>query len=92
MLKRIKALHHVQSVENLVSIIPSRDLPPKLTVNSQTVCSALSAMDKDCATSPDRAVVRWLLLVVNFEHKVHEDFSGLALLTKVVQKLAAGEF
>ena len=49
-------------------------------------------MDKDSATGPDRAGVRWLLLVANSEHRVHPDFSGLELLTLVVKKLAAGDF
>ena len=49
-------------------------------------------MDKDSATGPDRAGVRWLLLVANTELRVHPDFSGLEILTSVVQNLAAGDF
>ena len=49
-------------------------------------------MDKDSATGPEKAGVRWLLLVANTELRVHPDLSGLEILTSVVQKLAAGEF
>ena len=49
-------------------------------------------MNKDSATGPDRAGVRWLLLVANTELRVHPDFSRLDILTSVVMKLAAGDF
>lgn len=65
---------------------------PKPCVSVDTVRSALSAMEKDSATGQYRAGVRWLLLVANSEHRFHPNLSGLELLAKVVQNLAAGEF
>lgn len=92
MLDRMKALHSSPAADNPVSIIPSQDLPWKLRSSADTDRSALSAMDKDSTTGPDRTGVHWLLLVANSEHRVHPDLSGLEFLAKAMQTLAAGKF
>lgn len=43
------------------------------------------------STGSDSAGDLWLLLVANSKHRVHSNFSGLKLLTKVAQRLAAVE-
>lgn len=53
--------------------------------------AALQGMDKDSAAGPDRASVRWLLIVA-IELRDSPDFSGLNILGLVVQKIAAGKF
>ena len=49
-------------------------------------------MDKDSASGTDRAGVRWLLLIADNQLRACPEFSGLELLSLVVQKIVAGEF
>lgn len=48
-----------------VSIIPEKDLPPKPKICPDRVHAAIKEINKESATGPDRAGVRWLLLVAS---------------------------
>ena len=87
---KLKALHPAPATP--VQAIPSIDLPPKPCVDPERVRVAIHAMDKESAAGPDRAGVRWLLLVADNQLRACPEFSGLKLLSLVVQKIVAGDF
>lgn len=75
-----------------VSVIAERDLPPRPVADTERVLLAIIEMDKNSAPGPDRAGVRWLLLLAKNEPRSSPDLFGLELLRLVVHKISAREF
>ena len=69
---KLKNLHPSPSVPTRA--IERRDLPPKQTIDPNIVRTSLLDMGKDSAAGPDRAGVRWLLLIANIEMRVCPEF------------------